>query len=778
MHISKKLNLFLFDDEPVGKFRDDLLDLEAFSSMIASAALTNNGPFNIGVFAGWGQGKTSILRQAQKQIEQQENPLIVTAWVNAWQFEHEKHPIVPLIATIIDRIAVAKNRHKGISETAKNAFGVLSKALRAIAYGFSAKAGTQIPGFPQIEASFIAKDMIDRFDHLAHDPDPLLNQSLYYRAYELLDSIESSLRISGSKIRPKVVVFIDDLDRCQPDKAVSLLEALKLVLAQPGFIFVLGVDRRIIDSYLSKKYHDSFGLHPDTRHAHQYLDKIVQLPLQLPTHEATFPRFIHRLLDSHKQSLPEAAFNAFSTTAHALAAGCGKNPRTLIRTLNYLLTDNYLREARANSSGELSEDPFKDNSQEFLTFASISRITELSCDSESLSAFRNLVANDPVCEELANYTLSGRDILSAFSGIGSRSNKKVSRLSVESIKHYLPLLERMPAIRSLFATQEGQKWLLEHHKRHSVEAFLADRESDEHLTPGGDLAKPDDSIKTLIEYSIEDYQKTLAGERRSVGITTGIFTLDRVLGGGLRPSSLCIMCVSQSLGRYSISNTLLQQIVINGDLRGLLFTTELTATEATSKLMFSHANYDPSLIDRGVLPYKSDLQRIQSSAIQISKSKLDVFDASEWSLMRIRETIRRCTRNHKIDIVLIDSISSMYSMIDETDDSITQKIESISSGLKSIAREFNFPVVAVLGVDAVTDKSEQFIQKYKNGEYSSIEQSADIVTVFGDAEFSIDSEGAPEARAECHVIKNRYCPTLSGSLVFSPEYMKFSDPIA
>lgn len=64
------LELFLFTDEPVRDLENDHLALRPFSSMIAAAALTNRGPFNIGVFSGWGQGKTTVLRQAEALIKE------------------------------------------------------------------------------------------------------------------------------------------------------------------------------------------------------------------------------------------------------------------------------------------------------------------------------------------------------------------------------------------------------------------------------------------------------------------------------------------------------------------------------------------------------------------------------------------------------------------------------------------------------------------------------------------------------------------------------------
>jgi len=91
---------------------------------------------------------------------------IITVWFNAWRYEKEEHQIVSLIVTIINEIKC----HKKALERPKNSGASLVRALRAVAYGFPAKAKIKKAGFAEIEASFIAKDMIEREDFLNLTP--------------------------------------------------------------------------------------------------------------------------------------------------------------------------------------------------------------------------------------------------------------------------------------------------------------------------------------------------------------------------------------------------------------------------------------------------------------------------------------------------------------------------------------------------------------------------------------------------------------------------------
>lgn len=498
--------LFLFDDEPVRAHTDDHLALKPFSSMIAAAALGNRGPFNIGVFSGWGQGKTSVLRQARSLIEAQNKPHIVTAWVNAWQYEHEEHPIVPLLAVIINEISKTLEERKTALEKVGEGTGKLlkdlSRALRSIAYGFSAKTNVKIPGFAGLEVGFVAKDMIDRDEKLSADRDPLLDQSLYYHAYDRLEKFREQLEKTKLTDQPRIVVFIDDLDRCQPDKALHLLESLKLVLAQPGFIFVLGVDRQVIDAFLTKRYHDEFGIKPEKLHGKQYMDKIIQLPLDLPHHQSRFEKYIGDLIHDPKRdhTIPQEFRNLFADEKagpafiSALAAGCSRCPRTLIRTLNYLLTDLFLRE---NEFFNAEKDPFGKDHGEFLQFAAVSRITRITFGSEHERLYRRLVDDERACEEMAQHFMGPRLIETPpepkrtgpapppaiFNPVGSsiRHEFVLQRASeiyeeVEIPELFRTMINSSDALEELFLTSLGQTWLKEHEKRQAIEGFLSTRQ--------------------------------------------------------------------------------------------------------------------------------------------------------------------------------------------------------------------------------------------------------------------------------------------------------------
>ena len=352
----KVSKLVLLDDEPVLSFKKDGLELLPFAKVIAGTVLGTRGPFTIGVFGDWGHGKTSVLKQAQSLLETYHKDEVIPVWFNAWQYEKEEHPIIPLVSTIV-REAEKKlkfwqaEKETGVDAARKKAAAGLTKvtrALRAILYGLSAKASVKIPGFAEIEAGIVDKELIDRYEKLAGESDPLIDRTLYYNAFETLQTVVKE-KNSGISF-PKIAVLVDDLDRCLPPQALKLLESIKLVLCQPGFIFVLAIDRHIVENYIIKRYKEEFSIDDYERSGARYLDKIIQLPLQLPSHRSRFENYINTLCKgavlTHDSN--QDVKNAIKDLVQVLAIGSDYNPRSLVRFVNNLIVDRSIWETRGD----------------------------------------------------------------------------------------------------------------------------------------------------------------------------------------------------------------------------------------------------------------------------------------------------------------------------------------------------------------------------------------------------------------------------------------------
>ena len=413
-------------DHAIKEIDKDGLGFEIYAKALSGVIRGTKESIVTGIFGEWGSGKTSLMQLVQSELKN--DPYTITIWFNAWMYEKDEHPIIPLIATIIREL----EKYANVSNQLSGAFHSLVNALRAVAYGFSGSSKIKIPGLAEIEASFVAKDMVDRSDKLSFDP--LLERSLYYSAFEKLGEAKTDKRL-------KIVIFIDDLDRCFPDNAVKLLESLKLVLSQNGFVFVMGVARSVIEGYLKYVYSKEYGI--GDFESRLYLDKIIQLPFYIPPHKGRMEKFWLLLLEN----LDSQTKKEFEQLQHILYAAVGSNPRATIRFVNNLIIDRFI-------NAELSR---RDNLQIIpIGFFAITR----SLEQRYYPVYQALIASDDLCKLIAS-SKNDNEKLDAITTSGTEQEKIIASA-----------LLKFPDLQQLLFSNHGNSWLQDHQMRKTAIEFL------------------------------------------------------------------------------------------------------------------------------------------------------------------------------------------------------------------------------------------------------------------------------------------------------------------
>lgn len=273
-----------------------------------------NPAFVAGIFGEWGCGKTRWLQRLEQLLEAApaEDAITIPVFFNAWRYEREEHLVIPLLKTAqraVEKAAERPGQPETLPEQAKAAAktawgflrdraGMLKDCALAIACGFSGKA--KIPFLAEV--SFSLKDMLaadranqERRKEADAESDPLDQPlgkyaSIYYDFQEHLRKVTGR---AGATDAPKLnlVFLIDDLDRCLPEKAVEMLEAIKLFFEVDGCAFVLGLDEEIVSRGILHRYRDyafeaknlsdgKVPVQPIT--GHEYLEKMVHLPIRVP----------------------------------------------------------------------------------------------------------------------------------------------------------------------------------------------------------------------------------------------------------------------------------------------------------------------------------------------------------------------------------------------------------------------------------------------------------------------------------------------------------------
>ncbi|WLE98952.1 MAG: SUMF1/EgtB/PvdO family nonheme iron enzyme [Candidatus Electrothrix communis] len=257
----------------------------------------------IGIFGEWGSGKSWILEQLALRFEKKEHrlvtikqadkedqqALILPIRFNPWRFEAEEHLIVPLLMTTHNALMKQAAEDKGFGEKLSMGAGYFFKSSLAFASAWKFKIG--LPGVGSCdfspEAALKAQEALQEKLKKENELPPDLN-SCYY-------DFENQLKeVTGQGL--KLLFLIDDIDRCLPERAVQMLEAIKLFLDVPECVFVLGVDDEVVERGIRHRYRDYNNVAPTNEEqgngdqhdllppitGAEYLEKIIHLPIRLP----------------------------------------------------------------------------------------------------------------------------------------------------------------------------------------------------------------------------------------------------------------------------------------------------------------------------------------------------------------------------------------------------------------------------------------------------------------------------------------------------------------
>lgn len=264
----------------------------------------------IGLFSPWGSGKTSLMKWIDNNINRDNfYPIFFESWL------HEKDDNIAL--SLID--VIGNNIEIGVKQITKEVYTALGYLLKGVAKSIT------------IDAK-IAKFNIEKI--IQEGEKFLENEPTYYEKITKFkkEYIKLEDAILDGKNQKKLLIFIDDLDRCEPENVLSLLSAIKLFFTYgERSIFILGLDKDALQKAVYHKYKDVIK-------ADEYLEKIFDISFDMP--KINILKMVHHYFGESSDSKKIYAFlNAINFT----------NPRHLKKVLNkYLLLEYYQRENIAN----------------------------------------------------------------------------------------------------------------------------------------------------------------------------------------------------------------------------------------------------------------------------------------------------------------------------------------------------------------------------------------------------------------------------------------------
>lgn len=317
-------------DEPAKK---DFLQRKDYAKAFAKLSQLCKTPLVIGLYGGWGIGKTTLMKMIHEEIKDSSESRSLVIWFNAWQHQFDDNPALSLLHSIVSFI------EKGNSEESK--IKKLKDSLKKISLAVAS-------GYLKTVADISVKDITSIFNEIedrayeVRDAKTKLRDSFKY----FIDEASKSDK-SGAENR-RIIFFIDDLDRCTPERTLILLENLKIFLNLEHCVYFLGVDRDILVKNISRQYSlDNINSDNETKYVDFYLDKIIQLPFHIPpVSEESVNKYISKHLLKGANSFCRDDVKTYCI--ELLVTGLGDNPRSIKRFVNTLLLNDQLLRSNTN----------------------------------------------------------------------------------------------------------------------------------------------------------------------------------------------------------------------------------------------------------------------------------------------------------------------------------------------------------------------------------------------------------------------------------------------
>jgi predicted KAP-like P-loop ATPase len=281
--------MFLVDHEtPV-----DLLYYDAIAEiLVRRVSECKAKPITVGVHGDWGAGKSSVLAMAEARFRADNKILCIK--FNGWQFQGFEDAKAALIESIITELRDAKKENAPLQAKA-------ATLLKRVDYLKIAKKGAPwiaslFTGIPHPQQFTDALAVLHRLFGAAKEDltiekvtkavveaegflKPESEKKIPEQVREFHKEFDDLIKTAGYE---KLVVLIDDLDRCLPKTAIETLEAIRLFLFGPQTAFIIAADEAMIEYAVRQHFPDLPSVSGPMSYARYYLEKLIQVPFRIP----------------------------------------------------------------------------------------------------------------------------------------------------------------------------------------------------------------------------------------------------------------------------------------------------------------------------------------------------------------------------------------------------------------------------------------------------------------------------------------------------------------
>ncbi|SNR60683.1 KAP family P-loop domain-containing protein [Lutibacter agarilyticus] len=255
----KSLNIEINPENP---FENCKLDRKKYSTILTKIVENYSDGFVLGINNKWGTGKSTFVRMWKQELKNLEYQ---TVYFNAWENDFENNPLIALMGEL--KSVTKSSTEVKFKKTLKKA-ATISKHLTPII--IQAIADKYINTKSLKDAiSGVTDSLNDIFENEVNEYSNKKKSIVDFKE-ELSDFINDSIE------KKPLIFIIDELDRCRPNYAVSILEQIKHFFSVPNIVFVLSIDKKELGNAIKGVYGS------DRIDTNEYLRRFIDVEYSIP----------------------------------------------------------------------------------------------------------------------------------------------------------------------------------------------------------------------------------------------------------------------------------------------------------------------------------------------------------------------------------------------------------------------------------------------------------------------------------------------------------------
>ncbi|MBA59298.1 MAG: replicative DNA helicase [Gammaproteobacteria bacterium] len=280
-----------------------------------------------------------------------------------------------------------------------------------------------------------------------------------------------------------------------------------------------------------------------------------------------------------------------------------------------------------------------------------------------------------------------------------------------------------------------------------------------------------ESVQPLLSRAVDRIDQLFQTKGALTGLSSGFKDIDEITSG-FQPADLIIVAGRPSMGKTAFMMNVVENAVISEASTALVFSMEMPSQSLVLRMLSSLGRIDQSKIRTGNLG-DDDWPRLTSAVSLLSDKSLYIDDTPALTPNEIRSRARRVARESgSLGLIVVDYLQLMQ--VSGTPENRAGEISEISRSLKSIAKEFNCPVIAGSqlnrSLEQRPDKRPIMSDLRESG---AIEQDADLIMgVYREFVYNPEAE---EGISEIIILKQRNGPIGTKKLAFVGRFTKFED---